>query len=417
MGLGSLYPSHQPGLRGSLRINFADWDSSADTEYRVDDADLSRLEIRPVDGKPNLLYFYDPVLGRLIKDFILWDGERVRTLMNVTLIKKDGALEPRVRLWKRSKPKSEPAVEEIPDVPATRSVKAAVDVGDGHKAFWRVIAFIQAMTGSEVPVEAFRLVPTEGAELAELLSGQNKASLLKAMQLTIGDELTQADISMLTNRRAQLEEFRQLLEDPEYFAARRSLVRGDEEVWQRFFERNQWIFGYGLTFIACESLTGAKLEQVTTGHNIFTGAGKRSDAVMRTKGYLSSLLFGEIKTHKTDLLTATAYRVPDVYRVSAELSGAVSQIQKTADKAVGLMQQRIFAMADDSGTPMGVEVLTVRPRQILIIGHLSQLEENGRFNQEKAHSFELFRRSILGVEIITFDELYERAKFIVAGEA
>jgi hypothetical protein len=134
---------------------------------------------------------------------------------------------------------------------------------------------------------------------------------------------------------------------------------------------------------------------------------------MRTKGYLSSLLFGEIKTHHTDLLTATPYRPPDVYRPSLELSGAVAQIQKTIDKAVRQLQARIYSIAEDTGTPTGVDVLTVLPRQVLVIGHLSQLEENGAFNAEKAQSFELFRRSITGLEILTFDELYERVRFIV----
>ena len=34
-------------------------------------------------------------------------------------------------------------------------------------------------------------------------------------------------------------------------------------------------------------------------------------------------------------------------------------------------------------------------------------------NQEQFRSFELFRRNTFSPEIITFDELYERAKFIV----
>lgn len=78
-----------------------------------------------------------------------------------------------------------------------------------------------------------------------------------------------------------------------------------------------------------------------------------------------------------------------------------------------LLQQKIYSISTATGTPTGAEVLTVVPRQILVIGHLKQLEENGAINQEKAQSFELFRRSIAGLEVLTFDELYERARFIV----
>ncbi len=396
-----------------MKFDFSTWDLSADTEFDVATSNLSRLEIRPVDGNANLCYFYDPDSRRLVKDFVLSDGDKVRTLMNVTLVKKMEKFEPRVRLWKRVKPKSAAATEEVPGQSEIRTVKASVDVGEGHQAFWQVVAFVQIMTGATVPSGAFRVVPADAAELAELLRGQDKGSVVTALKLTIGAELTQEDIDLITDRRSQLEEFRRLLEDEEYFATQRKSKSGDEAVWQDFFERNQWIFGYGLTFLACEALSDARLERVTTGANVFTGAGKRSDAVMRTKGFLSSLLFGEIKTHKTNLLAGTPYRPPDVYSPSSELSGAVAQVQKTADKAVRYLQQKIYAVADDSGVSTGVDVLTVHPRQVLVIGHLQQLMDNKRINEEKAHSFELFRRSILGLEILTFDELYERAWFIV----
>jgi len=36
-----------------------------------------------------------------------------------------------------------------------------------------------------------------------------------------------------------------------------------------------------------------------------------------------------------------------------------------------------------------------------------------KLNPEKTSTFELYRNSIHDVEIITFDELYERARFIV----
>jgi len=48
-----------------------------------------------------------------------------------------------------------------------------------------------------------------------------------------------------------------------------------------------------------------------------------------------------------------------------------------------------------------------------VIGSLSEfLGEHGS-NQEKIRSFELYRRNMASPEIITFDELYERAKFII----
>ena len=48
-------------------------------------------------------------------------------------------------------------------------------------------------------------------------------------------------------------------------------------------------------------LEGRKLEQVVRGSYV-SGAGKRVDAFLKTQGIVSALSFGEIKTHKTNLI-------------------------------------------------------------------------------------------------------------------
>jgi antiviral defense system Shedu protein SduA len=55
------------------------------------------------------------------------------------------------------------------------------------------------------------------------------------------------------------------------------------------------------------------------------------------------------------------------------------------------------------------KIYTVKPKAIVVIGALDQVKDV----RTKWETFELFRKSIHGVEIITFDELYERARFIV----
>ncbi|MEO3852967.1 Shedu immune nuclease family protein [Streptomyces sp. B8F3] len=184
-------------------------------------------------------------------------------------------------------------------------------------------------------------------------------------------------------------------------------------MWQAFFEANQWIVGYGLNLIACESINDGKPECITTGANIFGGAGKRIDAIMRSKGLISSTLFCEIKTHDTELLSKTPYRA-GVYRASKELGGGVAQVQKTVSKAQQLISSQFLArIYEEDGTPTGTELSTTRPRQVVVIGSLREFTRNGAVNPEKMSSFERYRTSIQDVEVITFDELYERACFIV----
>ncbi len=58
-----------------------------------------------------------------------------------------------------------------------------------------------------------------------------------------------------------------------------------------------------------------------------------------------------------------------------------------------------------------MDVSTVQPKGILIIGHTSQLND-----RKKRNSFELFRQGLINPEIITFDELLERAKHLLLND-
>lgn len=387
------------------------------TEFDVTQGNFSDLEIRLSGYSSGFAFFYDLRAHRRITDFLLGEGPRVATLCNVTVINKDGALSPRIKLWKKDKTKAHrvAVMDALPGTESTQIVKAVVDTSSVHENFWKVISFLQGCVGLDIPGKSLRLAVGNEAELVRLLADQDRTKLLEAVRVAIGGALTEHDIRMISNRKAQLQRFKNLLADPDSFEEERTLKgrSGPEAVWQGFFEENPWIFGYGLHLIACESLDDNKLERITTGANIFTGAGKRSDAVMRSKGFISSLLLCEIKTHDTPLLAKTPYRLPDVYQVSKDVGGGVAQVQKTANKALRLVHGELHRLYKDDGTPTRIEISTVRPRQVLVIGSLNEFTNGGATNPEKMSAFEQYRRSILDVEVITFDELYQRACFIV----
>ena len=67
--------------------------------------------------------------------------------------------------------------------------------------------------------------------------------------------MTEQDIQMLLDRRGTVERFDRLLNDPEFFELEKNRLNATEEkVWQLFFEENTWIFGYGLTLLACREV-------------------------------------------------------------------------------------------------------------------------------------------------------------------
>lgn len=122
------------------------------------------------------------------------------------------------------------------------------------------------------------------------------------------------------------------------------------------FEKNPWIFGYGLSYIHLSSLDDKKLEQVVHGYSV-ADHGKRSDALLKTRGVISSLCFVEIKTHKTELLQNRSYR-PGCWAPSLHLAGGVAQVQGTVMLAVESIREKL-SIFDDKGDPTGEEILTI----------------------------------------------------------
>lgn len=140
--------------------------------------------------------------------------------------------------------------------------------------------------------------------------------------------VTKEDVVAVGYRKRQLQVFQRLLEEPDYFdVVKAKKGCSAEAVWQRFFEKNPWIFGYGLSYIQLSGLDDKKLEQVVHGYTV-SEHGKRVDALLRTRGVISSLCFVEIKTHMTELLQKKAYR-SGCWAPSDELSGGVAQVQGT----------------------------------------------------------------------------------------
>ena len=227
----------------------------------------------------------------------------------------------------------------------------------------------------------------------------------------VRSEITKEDVVAVGYRKRQLQAFERLLEDPEYFENVKTQKQcSNEAVWQQYFERNPWIFGYGLSYIQLSALDDKKLEQVVHGHTV-SEHGKRVDALLRTRGVISSLCFVEVKTHKTALLQGQPYR-QGCWAPSSELSGGVSQVQGTVALATESIRTKL-SLNDGVGNPTGEEAFNYSPKSFLVVGSLQEFVGEHGVNRERYRSFELFRRNTVNPEIITFDELFERAKFIV----
>ncbi|MCR2825372.1 Shedu immune nuclease family protein [Microbacterium sp. zg.Y909] len=238
---------------------------------------------------------------------------------------------------------------------------------------------------------------------------EQQAPVLRAL---IADDEHAQDVVATAGRRKSLREFERMLEDESYFdgLVESGKGNGKEAVWQEFFETNPWILGVGLGTQLLTSWSDKKLEQVVAGYSV-AGEGKRADALLRTSGIIQSMVFAEIKHHRTSLL-GTEYR-PGVWAMSKELAGGISQSQVTVHQALASLGEQLTGR-DADGFETGDLTYLLRPRSFLIVGRLSEfVNDAGHHHPAKVRSFELARRHLQEPEIITFDELLARAKWIV----
>lgn len=235
----------------------------------------------------------------------------------------------------------------------------------------------------------------------------------------IENDISAADVVAIASRKAAVTEFERLLNDDDHFdSERKSLGCGPEGVWQKFLERNPWILGANLVGQLLTSWSSDKLEQTVTGKSI-AGPGKRVDGLLRTNGEIRSMVFAEIKHHRTDLL-----RGPDPYRSGSysptdELSGGVAQVQQTVYLAVQQMGAFLADKDPEGYSVSGQGTYLHRPRSFLIAGRLAEFRNKDAIHEDKHRCFELYRRNLYEPEVLTFDELLARAQWqvVLAEEA
>ena len=96
------------------------------------------------------------------------------------------------------------------------------------------------------------------------------------------------------------------------------------------------------------------------------------------------------------------------WSLSTQLIDAVSQI--LAQKASWeIKATRVNYMSDGSA----ISQKTCDPKCVLVLGRLAGLSSDDREQDRKIRTFEMFRRDSRNIEILTYDELYERAYYIV----
>jgi Domain of unknown function (DUF4263) len=223
------------------------------------------------------------------------------------------------------------------------------------------------------------------------MTEKKRSGLLHSLQQSLTDE----EINILLGRRQGLEEYEEHMH----------LGDWNEAKWQDFFEREQWVFGYGLDYRVMRQF----------GREMTVGVGGTDNQNKPVIDFLMSFtdytVLVEIKRPDTPIFRASRGGRSGTWEFSPEFMSAVSQIIE--QKAEWLS----FAQTGEHYSKSGTEALKARTKNaksILVVGSRDEFarSENPRIRNVMSDTFELFRRENRSIDIITFDELLERARFI-----
>jgi Domain of unknown function (DUF4263) len=332
---------------------------------------------------------------QMVRYFVLAESKELVHVCEVKLIKDKGKFTPRLHFSIRYREDTTKfARVTIKRTEDTFAVRASVSLSGCHENYWELISYLKSLRELDTPDKHFSLIPYGAEQIAAALTKhapETVTAVLRLLSAHEGLRFSEVDADEVLRRRARLEEFRRGLD-----------AKWDEASWKEFFDHNKWIFGYGLDY----RILRIEHSQANVGGAGLSGTGGRiPDYAVSTTGDARFMVFVEIKTAETLLLAGSKPQRNGAWMLSRDLVDGLTQVQACIQEwnSHGSKQD------DNMEEMQRKNIRSIQPKAILVIGCLAEIKET----LTKLTTFELFRQSLHGVEIITFDELYGRAKFIV----
>lgn len=298
--------------------------------------------------------------------------------------------------------------------------RIAFDSGqNGYREFWKMIAFLGKFNETIDVGEflgQFKVASADDTVMA-IKDKDESQRINYVLDLVKKSDLSEEDLGsaiLHENRRKGLEEFANLLNEDNFKSKYRESYdvkqQGDEALWQHFFKNNQWIFGLNLDLRLISDL----LREQSVGNS---NASNQGNPKVDFLGYSDFTTLIEIKTPDTKFFTATKQPTAraNTWSFSSEFIDGVSQC--LAQKDDWSKNSSGKSVVDENRKELdNGKIRTVDPRAVFIIGNKEKeldMSSTDADIRQKRDTLERFIRNNKNISIVSFDELYARARFIV----
>ena len=298
-------------------------------------------------------------------------------------------------------------------------VRINLDESQTAENFWKVIGFLLSfkdLVEHDQFLRTFRVVESS----AYIVEFESKALAEKIRVLA--DLIERSDLSadqideiLKQSREKTLRAFKRLLEDASSHKIYRTKYQkeikgsGEESIWHHFLKKHHWLLGLNVDIRFIRDLE----PEANVGVANTSGRGSPNADFIGFNDYTTLI---ELKTPRTMIFSVARKSTSraNTWSFSDDFIDGVSQClgQKfdwdKSHKTKGLVSKGKLVDQD--------MVRTVDPKTILLIGNKKvEFPESSKDVEDitKRDTFERFRRNSRNLEILTFDELYERAYFLV----
>lgn len=380
--------------------------------FDISSNDAGKLVIKESTNKDNC-YIYEG--ADIVGGFILVNKPRVKTILKISFYKSsaDNKYLPRLEFRK------EDANGELKESKGKDVIITFKD-GEDARAFWKTIHFLEGFK-ELVDLGDFRSkykTVSFDSYLIDFKSKGQAKKLEELYSLSQNVKLNKQEIKELLfpQRKNTIHWYYALLKNLqnnqgitafESYREKHSISeRGEEAVWHHFLKNQDWIIGLNVDLQFIRDL----LTKQKVGNPNSKGVGSPEIDLLGIS-YFTTLV--ELKTSKTNLFSPkkTSKSRANTWDFSVDFIEAYSQVLSQRTELLTGKD-----IVDENGEILDSKIHRILdPKAILVIGNrnLEFPHIRSSENDVKSDCFERLRRDNRNVEIITFDELFERAFHMV----
>lgn len=298
-----------------------------------------------------------------------------------------------------------------------------INLSDSNKPilFWKLIGFLYQYKGLVDLGEFDKTyeVVTIDDYLHIFKDKTEKEKLEEFMKLSEEVNISSEAIKNLTfeNRKRNLHAFYLLLKNEEvegmtsyeYYRKKYDIPQGEEAIWHHFLKTNDWILGLNADIRFMKKF----LEEQKVGLEDSLGTGSPQVDFLGISDFTTLI---ELKHSNTEIFKKNKSKGrANTWDFTSDFFEGVSQCLGQKAEFEKLYENKNFV--DENGKRLDKSAIqTVDPKSIFIIGNKKKefpIDELNDLNLRKNETLERFRRNNRNIDIITFDELFERAYHIV----